>query len=467
MKIFKRILKVIGVLLLVAVVAFVYFIGPWPTYADTHYKESSYFAKALKDIEEHAKESELTATPGRLQAGWAKRDISPGVGTPLAGYSGRHPKESTGVRDVCEASALALSDGKDTIVLVGSDMLIIPPNISDGVRAKVAEATGGKLTGDDILFNASHTHCGPGGFGPGLVSEFSAGKHNPKVPEYLIEHFTDAIVTAYKSLAPAALASGKIDLPEYIRNRCGRAEVDPILNFLLAKKDDGSTCYLVRYSAHPTTFSDDQMEMSAEYPGEIKRYIEAQTGQTAEYMSGAVGAMGPKAPDAATPDLRVKAMGEAIGKRVLEAAKQENLQWKDHLDIASVGIPVGMPPGQLRPFEKNPNWRLSPHALQIAGVPPGGWISGVKVGDMLFMGMPCDFGGEVSIKWRKWADEQHIELWTHSFCSTYCGYFSPDEYYLKEPLDYERGVMNWYGPNTEAYFTDLFQHIEHVLMAKQ
>ena len=275
----------------------------------------------------------MTAEPGDIvlvrtgQIHWFKQgdnrryaDISPGIGTPLAGYSGRHPKESTGVRDTCEVSALALSDGKDTVILVGSDMLIIPPNLSEGVRAKVAEATGGKITGDDILFNASHTHCGPGGFGPGLVAQFSAGKYDPKIPEYLISHFSDAIITAYKSLAPAALASGKFDLPEYIRNRCDRQEVDPILNFLVVKHDDGTQCYLVRYSAHPTTFGQHQMEMSAEYPGEIKRYIEAQTHQTAEYMSGAVGAMGPHAPDGPTEDARVKAMGEAIGKRVLEAA---------------------------------------------------------------------------------------------------------------------------------------------------
>lgn len=462
MKRLKKILLGILAVLLTVVALFLIFIGPWPVYADSHYRDSSYYAKALEDITSHAQESELTATPGRLQAGWAKRDINPGIGTPMAGYSGRNPKESTGVRDKVEVSALALSDGKDTVVLVGSDMLIIPPNLSDAVRAAVLEQTDGKLTGNDILFNASHTHCGPGGFGPGLVSEFIAGKYDPKIPEFLSKQFTDAIVSAYKAMAPAALATGKLDLPEYIRNRCNRTEVDSVLNYLVAKHDDGSSVYLVRYSAHPTTFSDDQMEMSAEYPGEIKRYIEEQTKQTAEYMSGAVGAMGPRAPEAPTPDDRVKAMGEAIGKRVLEDATPDKLQFRDHLDIASVGVTLGMPQQQLRPVSSK--WRLSPFALGIAGVPAGGWISGVKVGDILFVGLPCDFGGEISIKWRKWAEEQHIELWTHSFCSTYCGYFSPDEVYNVEPLQYETNALSWYGPNIEAYFTDLFQHTAKTLM---
>lgn len=465
---FKRILKVVAILLVVVVVLFVTFIGPWPTYKDSHYKDSAYFSKALADITEHAKASDLTATPDRLQAGWAKRGINPGVGTPLAGYSGRNPKESTGARDEVECSALALSDGKDTVVLIGSDMLIIPPNLSEGVRARVAEDTGGKLSGDDILFNASHTHCGPGGFGPGLASAFSAGSYDPKIPEFLIKQFSEAILEAYKNLAPAALAYGHLDAPEYIRNRAGRTETDSILNYMVVKHDDGKSAYVVRYSAHPTTFSSDQMEMSAEYPGELKRYIEAQTGQTAEYLGGAVGAMGPRAPEGGSASDRVKAMGEALAKKVLDATKPENLKFSDHLDIASVGVTLGMPQQQLRPIENKPGLRLSPFALGIAGVPKEGWISGVKVGDLLFMGMPCDFGGGISNKWRKWAEAQHLELWTHSFCSTYCGYFSPDEVYDNVPLGYETGAMSWYGPNVEAYFTDLFHHTAQTLVpAKQ
>ena len=33
------------------------------------------------------------------------------------------------------------------------------------------------------------------------------------------------------------------------------------------------------------------------------------------------------------------------------------------------------------------------------------------------------------------------------------------------PLDYEIGLMNWYGPEQEAQFTDMFQHIFKALGA--
>ena len=467
MSLLKRILLGLLAVVLIAVGFFWYYIGPWPVYADSYYRDSDYYAKALADIDAQAKANDFTARPDQLQTGWASRSITPPVGTPLAGYSGRgKEKKSEGVRDDVEVTALAVSDGKDTVVIVGADMLITPPNVSDAVRAAVAEQTGGKLAPEDILFNASHTHCSVGGFGPGLVSTFSAGAFDPRIPEMLTKQYTEAIVEAYKGLKPSSIATGNIELPDYIRNRVRKeGEVDPVLNYLVAKQQDGAMLYLMRYSAHPTIFGGDMMLVSAEYPGELKRFVEAQTLQQAHYLGGAVGSMGPRAPEAETADERVTLMGQALGQRVLDAAKPEALQFRDRLDVASVGLSIGMPEVQLRPASTR--WRLSPHALELAGVPPGGWIHGVRIGEALFMGMPCDFSGEISNTWRNWAFEHKIELWTLSFCSNYCGYFSPDRYYNEEPLEYETGAMSWYGPNVEAYFTDLYQHIAQALQLAQ
>ena len=116
-----------------------------------------------------------------------------------------------------------------------------------------------------------------------------------------------------------------------------------------------------------------------------------------------------------------------------------------------------MPEAQVRPASTS--WRLSPKFTDFMGLDREGWLHGVRLGDTLFMGMPCDFSGEISREWKAWASVKDIDLWCLSFCSTYCGYFSPDRYYLSEnPPDYEMGLMNWYGPNVEAYYTALFHH---------
>ncbi|MBI2422324.1 MAG: neutral/alkaline non-lysosomal ceramidase N-terminal domain-containing protein [Candidatus Hydrogenedentes bacterium] len=447
----------VSVVLLVAIL-----IGPWPAYSAAGYADSGYYKNAVAAIaEEAAARNTFTDAPGLLQAGWASRDITPEVGVPMAGYSARpNGKVSEGVRDPLHVRALALSDGQDTLVLVGSDMLITPPNIAEMVRERVAAKT--PLLPANVLFNASHTHCGPGGFAPGFASKVTGGEYDPAVPEFLAIQFTDAIVEAYGNLAQARVASGSVDAPQYIRNRMrDNAPVDSELSYLVAEQQDGARCYLVSYSAHPTTFGSRMMRFSAEYPGELMKHLETETKADAVYLGGAVGSMGPRAPEGPDEDARVAAMGQALAKLVLE--NTQTLQFEDKLDVAAVGVPVGLPSMQMRPFEGNTSWRLSPFAGSLLGVPKEGWIHGGRVGKLFFVGLPCDFSGEISIEWKAWAAGQGLDLWTLSFCAAYCGYFSPDKYYHETPLNYEMGLMNWYGPENEAYFTDLFHHVKEAL----
>ncbi|MBX3180741.1 MAG: neutral/alkaline non-lysosomal ceramidase N-terminal domain-containing protein [Candidatus Hydrogenedentes bacterium] len=435
--------------------AFLIVIGPWPAYQDSRYRESDYYRAALDAIAASASKSEKTASPGRLHAGWAKRAITPEIGAPLGGYSGRKGgMESTGVRDELYVRALALHDGVDTAVILGSDMLIIPPNLSSAVLEQVGARTG--LTPDQILFNASHTHCGPGGFMPGLVSKFSGGAYDEARMARIIAAFAEAAVEAHGALEPASIAAGSADAPEYIRNRTrDGAPVDSELSFMLVRQDDGDVCYVASYSAHPTVFGSRMMAFSAEYPGELMRFIEEETGHDALYLGGAVGSMGPRAPEGEDDGARVTAMGRALGSLIL--ASDDALAFTDHADIAPAGAAVGMPPFQLRPFENRPHLRLSPAAGYLLGLRREGWIHGVRIGDLFLVGTPFDFCGETSVVWKEWAREHGLDLWALSFCSTYCGYLSPDKHYWDVPLNYETGPMGWFGPNTEAYFTDLFQ----------
>lgn len=457
MKLLKRGLLVLVVLSILFVLVFVLVVGPWPTYAESDFEHAGFYTDALHAIDQAAQESHFTHAPGQLLAGWASKSITPAVSQPLAGYSARPgDKHSIGVRDQVEVRVLALGDGEDRVVLVGADMLIIPPNVAEHVRRQAANRCG--LSPSNILLNASHTHCGPGGFAPGWAAEFSAGPYEETMPAFLAGSFVDAIEEACDALEPARLAAGDVDAPHFIRNRARKeGPVDPELNFLRIEQQDGEKCYLVSYNAHPTTFGDDMMRFSGEYPGELVRYIERTENAAAVYLGGAVGSMGPNAPEGPDAESRVVAMGEALAKLVLEHTRALPLQ--DKFDIASVGVPLGMPPMQMRPFEGNTNWRVSPLLGRVLGLPGEGWLQGVRVGNILFVGLPCDFSGEISREWKTWARDQKCDLWPLSFNGAYCGYFSPDKYYLETPLGYETGLMSWYGPNIEAYFTALFHHL--------
>ena len=89
----------------------------------------------------------------------------------------------------------------------------------------------------------------------------------------------------------------------------------------------------------------------------------------------------------------------------------------------------------------------------------------MAVGSLVFIGMPHDFGGETSLKWQHYAASRDVNLCVTSFSGAYLGYLSPDQYYwdMGEHLpynhNYEIGQMSWFGPDQEAFVTDLFQKI--------
>ncbi|HDP36030.1 MAG TPA: hypothetical protein ENN29_13080 [Candidatus Hydrogenedentes bacterium] len=454
----KKILLGIVVFIVAVVVLFLIVIGPWPVYKGSDFTQAAYYREALAAIEREAAKSTISDSPGRLQAGWAARIMTPDIGVPMGGYSGRPDgKRSTGIRDELMAKAIAFSDGADVVVLLGTDMLIMPPNIADLTYEKVAKKS--PLVENNIYFTVSHTHCGPGGFAPGLASKISAGEYDPKVPEFLSDVFAEAIVEAYNDMKPALVANGHVNAGDYIRNRTRDAAVDEALTYMLVRQEEGKECYVVRFSAHPTVFGQRMMEFSAEFPGELMRHIEQQTNATAIYLGGAVGSMGPRAPEGATASERVAAMGQALGKLVLDDIIDP--AFTAYADVASVSVPVGVPPIQVRPL--SPKWRLSPVASKILNVPPEGRVQGARIGNILFVGLPFDTSGELAREWRIRAAEQGWDLWVTGFAGAYLGYLSPDRYYNEVDkdgrLDYETGLMSWLGPNSEAYFGALMNKI--------
>lgn len=456
MRLLKKILLGVVVLLLLLASAFLLFIGPWPTYSSS-FENAAYFQRNLAQIDTVAAKNDITGEPGQLLCGWGVANLNPPAGVPLAGLSARRGEPSTGIHDDVFVKAVAFSDGKDTAVLIGSDMLLVPTNVADMVREAVAKET--SLTAKDLFFTASHTHDSVGGMAPGLVAAISFGPYDPQVPDILTAAFTRAILEAVRSLAPAKFVHGAADATQYIRNRTRDAGVDPLLNWMVIEKESGERCIITRFSAHPTILDSDNMQISAEFPGYLQRKIEEETGTTAVYLGGAVGSMSPRAPEASSDYGKCEALGHALAQLVLEATREE-LDFSDRADVASVGVSLELPPLQVRLF--SPNWRLSPLFRYLVGLSNRGWMGAVKVGDALFVNAPGDFSGEIAADWQSWASRKGISLWVSGFSGDYAGYISPDRYYgdlfdKKGGLAYETGQMSWLGPHMEAFFTTLME----------
>ncbi len=460
----KRRFKVI--LIVVAVLAavggcFVTLVGPWPTYR-SGFEDQPYYKEALAAIERHGQGSSHGSSVGQFKAGWASHSITPRIGTPMAGFGDRQGKPSTGVHDGIFVKALAVSDGTDTAVVVGADMLIVPENVAELVRSRVCQRT--KLTANEILLNASHNHSGPGAFGPGYTSKAFNGRYDPNIPDFLAQAFTEAIVEAYQSLEPAKMTHGSVDAPEYIRNRTrSNGPVDSELSYMLVEQDDGDRCLLVSYSAHATVLGSDNMQFAGEYPGFLMRRITEKTGAEAIYLGGSVGSMSPRPPQGSDSFDRCRAMGVALADKVLEAIADARPS-QDKVDVASIGIPIRLPPFQLRLNEK---WRVSKFLLPVLGIDTDGWMHAVRIGEVALVGTPADYCGEISVDLKSWARDRNVDLWVLSFNGDYVGYISPDKYYYdkdeKGGYVYERGMMSWIGPHQEAFTVSLITRMIDVL----
>ncbi|MBW7865253.1 MAG: hypothetical protein GX580_08805 [Candidatus Hydrogenedens sp.] len=464
MKLVKRVLKITAIVLVLLVAAFVVVVGPWPVYKASDHRQAPYYPAAVESIHKAAGLTRVSPDPDLLHAGWAVTDMTPKVGTPMGGYSARPDgKRSTGVRDPLFVKAVVLGDGEDLVAVVGSDMLQTLPNLLELVEAEVCAKT--PLTPHNIMYTSSHTHCGPGALAPGMAANISYGKYDPELVKFLAARFAEVIIKAHDTMAPAKLAHGAVDAPEYIRNRTRKAPKDSTLNFAVLEKDSGERCVIARYSAHPTVFSEQMTEFTAEFPGAFQRAVERDTGATAVYLGGALGSSGPDCPVEGPPEVRIEAMGEGLAAHLAEG--MQNLEFKDHVDIASLTSAFGVPSPQMRPFK--PSWRVSPIFAGLFGLVPEGRIQAARIGDMMLIGMPFDFSGETSLKWQAWAKERGVNLWPTGFSGSYLGYLSPDEYYNVVDkggnLNYETGLMSWFGPGMESYMTDLFQTIFQALDA--
>ncbi len=89
--------------------------------------------------------------------GTASIDITPPVGTPMAGSL--QPRASVGTDDPLLCEAMVLGNDETRIALVTLDLIAWTRRRSDAPRATISARTG--IPPEHVLINCSHTHSGP------------------------------------------------------------------------------------------------------------------------------------------------------------------------------------------------------------------------------------------------------------------------------------------------------------------
>ena len=94
---------------------------------------------------------------GPLKAGFARIDITPPLGTRVVGYY--RVRYAEGILDPLLATAVAVSDGENTAVIMSLDLIGIDQVTVDRIREGAAEACG--IAKEAVFVACTHTHLGP------------------------------------------------------------------------------------------------------------------------------------------------------------------------------------------------------------------------------------------------------------------------------------------------------------------
>lgn len=214
-----------------------------------------------------------------LRAAAARVDITPPVGTRLAGFASR-TGPSTTVRDPLQAAVLLLDDGATRAAIVTLDLLGVGYDETAAVRGAVTAAA--DVPARHVLVAASHTHAGP---------PFSAGDDYGRV---VVAAIARAARAAASELRPVTLGYDEDAVTFNVNRRLvsprGVAEMKPNPDGPVDRRvkvlrlDDGRSlapaAVLMHATCHPNVFRAENTAISADFPGEARRLVERVYGGT-------------------------------------------------------------------------------------------------------------------------------------------------------------------------------------------
>ena len=218
----------------------------------------------------------------RLQAGFARVDVTPMTGIDVRGYF--KERRAEGVLDPLEVNVLALACGESKAVVMSMDACGINKPTDLTLRSAIAEAT--CLPMEAIYMTCTHTHTGPA---------VECDSDEPIIAEYfkfLKRRMVDAVKYALADLKPARMGWGIGNAPNIafvrrFRMKDGSVRTNPGVNnpdilypigdidervtVLRFDREEDSLVF-VNFGNHPDVVGGSMI--SADWPGFCRRTVE-------------------------------------------------------------------------------------------------------------------------------------------------------------------------------------------------
>ena len=289
------------------------------------------------------------AEHAKLQVGFGKRDITPGLGTHLAGFGSSYLRACRGVLSPLYALTVAITDEKNnTFILIVADLCCADAKVNQAIREKVKAAHG--ISPENVIVAGTHDHSS------GSVSYPSP--ENRAYKEQMEDAVVQSVGDALADRAPATIAIGRTKTENLTFSRRYRradgnfvgggpvkwnvpsdapivdheSPADEEIQMVRFVRETGKDILLTNWQSHlcnihmETTHPHHYMA-SADWAGVMRDTVEQELGVHCIFIQGAAGNLGTFSRiegELAIPDhYDFHAVGNAVAKYVIDACKDE------------------------------------------------------------------------------------------------------------------------------------------------
>lgn len=240
-----------------------------------------------------------------LKAGAGRAIITPPVGMPMGGWSNALHERSEGNDIDLTATVLLVTDGNVAAAVCELDLCLLTNEQAAAVREAVSTAASIPVSG--VRVTATHNHSAP------VTGELTGGGWMREgldiIGPYMtmvIELIAGAARQAKMDLVPVSVGHGIGSSPLALNRRMampgggirvGHAWDGPSDHTVrVARLDDAdgdAVATIVHYSAHPTILAGGNRIINPDYPGPVRRIVEASLGGLCLFLQGSPGDIGP------------------------------------------------------------------------------------------------------------------------------------------------------------------------------
>lgn len=204
--------------------------------------------------------------------GFAKVEITPPLGTKLAGYT-RIERPAVGVHDPLFGRVLLLESQGELFCLVQLDLVGVDEYFVKRLHFLIKDLG---IEEDNLIVAATHTHSGPKGVFDqrSILDQTGFGLHNEDLVRGYLAKIESAIKMSFKNRKQLSeIKVGQTFVPNVGSERHDNSAADDRLFTMLFNTADGESVLLYNFSCHPTILHYDNLQISSDLPYGVLKYL--------------------------------------------------------------------------------------------------------------------------------------------------------------------------------------------------